>query len=573
MFSEKLYATLPPGADRPLSPGGRLVCWAGVLLAALIYALFSLHVPYIGDDYALPVDWMTANGGVKEFSWPRMWNFTAYLRSIDNCRLDNIVFMAMRMALLPKWTLALVVGLSGAFLILGAGQLCSPRRSDLPLVMIAFWGWMTFTFSWPFGTMGIDNSFNVLLPSAMTVWFLVLLRRVASGRLPVPVLVAGGVYAFLCGWIHEGYAVPVGCGLGTWALLRRFRMPWQWWILTAVFAAGALWVVSAPGLWMRFSSVSVGAPVNLKTVLTLSLPVVVLAGLAVVLMACRIRKCALGGCRDHYWHPQAMDVVVAMAFVVSAVIVFKSSPSNPRALWICNLFASLTMFGLLRTVFVRWPATVLKCLAGVALLMIVVFYINVIRTQKRLWDEEQEIERQMAESETGTVYRDYTIAMSKLTLLHPVNAHWRTTLHINSYNDFYPGDKVFAVVPPVLESLTAEMVDWMERCSNGGHDSHERPGFPAKLSGGADVFAYGDELIMPDRRMTMTYWTGTETEVASRGIKCDYECADGRRFDSMESVQIRFRTRDGRSLIYIAPCHVKVTGPYNSVSYVETPSN
>ena len=126
MFSEKLYATLPPGADRPLSPGGRLVCWAGVLLAALIYALFSLHVPYIGDDYALPVDWMTANGGVKEFSWPRMWNFTAYLRSIDNCRLDNIVFMAMRMALLPKWTLALVVGLSGAFLILGAGQLCSP---------------------------------------------------------------------------------------------------------------------------------------------------------------------------------------------------------------------------------------------------------------------------------------------------------------------------------------------------------------------------------------------------------------------------------------------------------------
>ncbi len=68
MFSEKLYATLPPGADRPLSPGGRLVCWAGVLLAALIYALFSLHVPYIGDDYALPVDWMTANGGVKEFS-------------------------------------------------------------------------------------------------------------------------------------------------------------------------------------------------------------------------------------------------------------------------------------------------------------------------------------------------------------------------------------------------------------------------------------------------------------------------------------------------------------------------
>ena len=227
MFSEKLYATLPPGADRPLSPGGRLVCWAGVLLAALIYALFSLHVPYIGDDYALPVDWMTANGGVKEFSWPRLWNFTAYLRSIDNCRLDNIVFMAMRMALLPKWTLALVVGLSGAFLILGAGQLCSPRRSDLPLVMIAFWGWMTFTFSWPFGTMGIDNSFNVLLPSAMTVWFLVLLRRVASGRLPVPVLVAGGVYAFLCGWIHEGYAVPVGCGLGTWALLRRFRMPWQ----------------------------------------------------------------------------------------------------------------------------------------------------------------------------------------------------------------------------------------------------------------------------------------------------------------------------------------------------------
>ena len=162
MLPESTTLNLPLSDDTRLSLRGRLVCASLLLLAGAVYALFSFYVPYIGDDYSLPVDWMVVNGGVKEFSWERLWNFALYSRSIDNARLDNILFMAIRMSLLPKWIPAFVVGLSASVLLWGCGLLCTPRRKDLPFVIAAFWGWMTFTFSWRFGTMGIDNSFNVL---------------------------------------------------------------------------------------------------------------------------------------------------------------------------------------------------------------------------------------------------------------------------------------------------------------------------------------------------------------------------------------------------------------------------
>lgn len=566
MLPEPTTFNLPLSDDSRLSLRGRLVCACLLLLAGVVYALFSFYVPYIGDDYSLPVDWMEANGGVKEFSWERLWNFALYSRSIDNARLDNILFMAMRMSLLPKWTLALVIGLSASMLLWGCGLLCTPRRKDLPFVIVAFWGWMTFTFSWRFGTMGIDNSFNVLLPSAMTVWFLLMMRRVAQRNISAAALVAGCVYAFLCGWIHEGYAVSVGCGLGVWALCRRFRMPRQWWILTVVFAVAAVYVVSAPGLWMRASASAVRGPVNIKTVVSLSLPVWALIAVVCAGAVWRFRdlkQIAVNCCAD------TVTLVTFVAFIVSAAIVMKSSVSNPRALWICNLFASIVMFRLLRFVFVRWSPRVLNVLAVGAMALITVFYANVIRVQRQISREETEIERQMAESQTGTVFRDYSVAMSKLTLLHPVNDYWRNQLHINNYNLFYPDEKIYSVVPSVLSGLTGEMVGYMENYDPSTMSDGRNEGFPERVAGSAGLFSFGGELVMPDTRMLTKTWFGTVTEGQSQIAVFDYECADGRHFDAMESVKIRFRTTDGRSLIYIAPGHYKVTGPYKSVSISE----
>lgn len=567
MLPEPTTLNLPLSDDTRLSLRGRLVCASLLLLAGAVYALFSFYVPYIGDDYSLPVDWMEANGGVKEFSWERLWNFALYSRSIDNARLDNILFMAIRMSLLPKWIPAFVVGLSASALLWGCGLLCTPRRKDLPFVIAAFWGWMTFTFSWRFGTMGIDNSFNVLLPSAMTVWFLLMMRRVAEKKVSATALTVGCVYAFICGWIHEGYAVPVGCGLGVWALSRRFRMSRQWWILTAVFAVAAVYVVSAPGLWMRAVAASAnGAAVNIKTMVTLSVPVWALLGVLCVAVVARFRdlKRLAGRC----W-AEPMTMVAFVAFVVSVAIVMKSSVSNPRALWICNLFASIVMFRLLRFVFVTWAPRVLSVLAVCAVALITVFYANVIRVQRQICREEYEIERQMAESESGTVFRDYSVAMSKLTLLHPVNDYWRDQLHINNYNLFYPGEKIYSVVPSVLAGLTGEMVGHMENYDPAAASDERHEGFPERVAGSAGLFSFGGELIMPDGQMVTKTWFGATVDGQSQTVMLDYECEDGRRFDAMGSVKIRFRTRDGRSLIYVAPGHYKVTGPYKSVSLSE----
>ena len=201
--------------------------------------------------------------------------------------------------------------------------------------------------------------------------------------------------------------------------------------------------------------------------------------------------------------------------------------------------------------------------------LITVFYANVIRVQRQICLEEYEIERQMAESESGTVFRDYSVAMSKLTLLHPVNDYWRDQLHINNYNQFYPDEKIYSVVPSALAGLTGEMVGYMENYDPATPSDKRHEGFPERVAGSAGLFSFGGELIMPDCQMVTKTWFGATVDGQSQTVMLDYECEDGRRFDAMGSVKIRFRTRDGRSLIYVAPGHYKVTGPYKSVSLSE----
>lgn len=539
-----------------------------MLLAALTYALFSFYVPYIGDDYALVADYMTANGGSGDLTAAGFLKFVSCFREIDNGRLDNFIFVVMRLAC-AKWLLAAVVGLSASVMIWAAARLVSPVRRVLPFVIMAVWGWIAFTFPWRGDGMGVDNSFNMLLPSAVSLLFLLLVRKAGRNAIGSAAALTGGcVFAFCAGWIHEGYSMPVCCGLGLLALLRRFRLSWQFWAVALCYLAGTLYAVSAPGLWLRLSAVHTDGPaaVNLKT--QLSLMISTATALAVTLVI------GLGILARHGWRivaawfsAEPLRITVAGIFFASVVVAFSTAFCNARVWWICSLFGTVFMFQVIAPVFQNLSRRVLVCAAALAFALIAAFYANVIRVQKSISDEETSIRQAMAESDYGTVYRDYDIAIPKTTLLHPVNAHWRNVLHITGYNIVMADGRLFSVVPECLSGLTDGMADFIEGKSGASAPPSDDPEkWPQPLPGSAGLFAFGNALLKADEVLVERLWTGDDAERDCMYETYDYLCSDGRRFDRMPSIVIRFLSPSGRRLLYVAPAHAKVTGPYVSVS-------
>lgn len=554
-----------------MSLRGKLCVAFLLTLIFTIYFLFSFYVPYIGDDYSLPADWLEANNGNREFSWLNLWNFGVFMWTFDNARLDNLVFIALRLTS-SKWVLALVVGMSSSIMIWGASKLVSPNKRVLPYVITALWIWIAFSFPWRNGGMAVDNSFNLLLPAAVTVIFLLLIKRTGnSAEMPKLSLLGVCLVALVAGWIHEGFSVPICCGLGMWALMCRFKMPKQWWIVVCCYIIATVYVVSAPGIWLRMEFIpeSSGAKFNIKTLLSLIMSVMVVLIIVLSMMIYSYRNIGISGIKTWIVDSPIRSIIITsfvIELIITGKVLFGSGILNPRVVWICSFFGALLMFQVISRLFIILPQKVLYSFSVCAIMLVSAFYINVIRVQKSIGDEECKIQRLMSESKYGTVYRDYDISLPKITLLHPVNAHWRSNLHISGYDLFMADGKLYSVVPKSLESLTDVMIDYMEGKTSSNHNTRE---WPQLLPGSAELFVYNGALIKPDEKMDYISWLGVPLKTDSKDVAYDYVCADGRRFDGMVSTKIRFRTRTGRPLIYIAPGHVKVTGPYESISLVE----
>ncbi len=532
----------------------------------VVYLLFSCFVPYIGDDYAFILDWMNANDGDRAFSFNGWLNAVEYLRATDNSRLDNIVYIAMRLAF-PKSVLAVFVAFTATLMLWMMTVLLRPEKSVTLSVLIALWTWVVFTFPWRGDIMGTNYAYNIFLPSFLTLCFLILSFGVSYKRFSAPGLAAACLVALSAGWIHEGYSIPVCCGLGVLCLVRRFRLPWQWWVLAMVYVAGAIYTVSAPGLWMRFldSSGETGGYVNIKTFFSMIIPVVSVAVLIAVMFSC--------GSGRRYLAELFVDdifLVVFVSFAVSFLIVIVTKTfDNARALWICDIFSTIVVFKALAPLFVALSKRLLSVFSIFALTLTLIFYINVLRVQKIYHDEEMLIRDGFRESVYGTVYRDYDISIPKITLLHPINDYWRD-IHHNIMYDKIEGEpgKICSVVPAVLSNLTSDMVDYI----NGNPDIKAPVtdmDWPRRVSDDENIFEYGGAILMPDHVLKIKYWySDIEKKAVARLSILKYECSDGRVFDFMPSVKMRFITLSGQPLIHIAPLHMNVTGPYKSVEII-----
>lgn len=506
-----------------------------ILCFGVYYGLFSWLAPYVGDDMRFIREYMLYNSGQTGFDTGAFWKFMSVLRAVDNSRLCNAVYMAVRSPGSHVVT-GIAAGLTAMLFAWGV-FLVNGRRLRPTVVFLCA---VVMVFPWRENTIALINYMNTMLPSAVTLLFLYLLlsRRICGST---AALSGAALFAFAAGAMHEGYAAPVCAGMTALLLKNRGRIPARWWILGLCYAAGGLFVAFSPGIIMRTTERIVSG-VSLKGAVSMSAPIWLGIVTFAAMAATRVGRRALAA-----YFRSDIATVATVAFAVSAAIVAYGGLENPRAWWIPCFFATIAAIGATTPFIYRLPRSIVV----LALAATGIFSVNQLRVQAACSAVNEEIGRQMAATPTGTVYRDYEVLLPRVTLMQPVKNVWFDALHLLTVNFARPEGKIYCVVAESLAGITREQSEAINGRRNPGC------GF-IPVKGKRGWWYYGHEIVAPDTIVTKRHWTGELEQPVVMDRRFDVIAAPGTalRRDIPFMLQ-RFVTMNGDTLLWI---HTDVRG-------------
>ncbi len=165
-----------------------------------------------------------------------------------NGRLANLLFIQFQLT--PRWVQSLVAGIGMFLMLMGLFVVGAGRRSMFrPGILIAgvflFW----FLPPWYDNMQAADYQFNYTVTSALWLGYLLLLYRCKD--LSTRGFFLTSVYAFLTGWMHEGFTAAMIAFSGTYMLLEAKENRKRILILTAVLCVAFLLQISS-GIMLRF---------------------------------------------------------------------------------------------------------------------------------------------------------------------------------------------------------------------------------------------------------------------------------------------------------------------------------
>lgn len=121
-----------------------------------------------------------------------------------------------------------------------------------------FWPWVVIAVLLFYAAPDYDSLFywaaggcHYLFPSAMTMCTLLMLRRVVAASVDAFGMVWSCVLAFVAGWTHETFALPVSFALLVYVVGRPREVPCRLWLVILSFWLGASLIVLSPGTWHR----------------------------------------------------------------------------------------------------------------------------------------------------------------------------------------------------------------------------------------------------------------------------------------------------------------------------------
>lgn len=387
----------------------RGIYWTTAIALSLLIGLLFLSGYPMADDL-----WFSMPGYESASSADRLFMSAEVVQRTvvtDMFRFGNLLAPLTIMAL-PRTVTALIYGM-----------LCLMSIEGMRRVLRAgFDSWVTYggiflffiALPWYDYLLATSYMLNYLLSSVLILWAIDLfLRDVREiGGVSEGQYAAGCVVAFFAGWCHEGFALPVVCGMGVailliWWKLRKFPLRLAGILLcvacgVAVIFAGATFKTRSAGMFEAVErmpgwefAIQLGPSLAILTVtLLLSLPVLI---------------------RD-FNRPR---LLLLLTSAVAAECVAVAFYSGPRTGWPCVLY-SMTALLSLPTEYGRFNKMSQRGVAFIAfavLMSVGLHLLYAIRSQLRLSEEYTSVMREYAGSVSGEVYHDVTTPRVDLSLL------------------------------------------------------------------------------------------------------------------------------------------------------------
>lgn len=187
--------------------------------------------------------------------WPSMVNHFTSL----NSRIPNLLMFPAMM--LPRWLTMGIMGLLIAIMLIqlwkAAGS--TPRRGSLA-VLWAGTALLWLALPWYDNFVSLAYHMNYV---PVSILFLLTVGMAAHvDRSGSTGLTVGTLLAFLTGWWHEGFAIPLAAWLGVMTLQADNRRNRRRLLLMAAGACGALVIHLQSGTGARLSSSHISTPLN-----------------------------------------------------------------------------------------------------------------------------------------------------------------------------------------------------------------------------------------------------------------------------------------------------------------------
>lgn len=432
---------------------GTLGFWLCVLLG-IFYGLMSGLTPLQMDDlhfYIRPFRDYAVGEPNAGLSWNDYKEFILVHYIDHNGRLANLIAPVF-VAITPRWVLATLTGLAmGWATWLTATIASGSRRPSAILVTVIAFVYM-FLLPWHVGAIfGVAYTISYLWPTAMGIWLGYLFLYQNKERHSLGRWVGAIILAFLIGCIHEGFSLPLLCGMGLIILLGLIRkaVSGYQWTLFIVCIVGTLVPVCSPGIWMRAEGSSTVSDASLLILLLELSPLILAVGALILATFSRPWRNAI----QRNWEV----LTFCGAVVAGSLFMYLRFYSGGRVFWIGDIFCILALAFILHNTPWRWVNfTWLRVSINIiAWAIMSIHMVTCVIWQAKISHQYNDVIERFRHAKDGIVYEDAirlsdvpTICNRKISY-RVLGTQWQQECISRVYGD----GKIFSLLPTTFRDF------------------------------------------------------------------------------------------------------------------------
>lgn len=221
------------------------ICHAVNAVLAILFGVIYQLYPVSVDDLWYLCETVAPAGTLEALK--QTWNYAVECTNSDTGRLGNLVVVPF-LSYFPRWVYSTVSALC-IWLILSLGARLA--KQDRPSGCAAVWmAVVVFILPWYEYMFTMLYTVNYVWAAVVGLMFLTLFLRGNGDKLTVIRAIGLLMIGFLMGWWHEGFSVPMVCGLVVWAMIVRTHVITGQRVTMAIgLLIGFICRISMPAFW------------------------------------------------------------------------------------------------------------------------------------------------------------------------------------------------------------------------------------------------------------------------------------------------------------------------------------